>query len=257
MDIYQHFRKEEHGFIDQVLSWKEAVSRSYRSKLTDFLDPRQQFIIESLVGKEDDVKLWQFGGGDHNERKRVLITPYYEQVQADDFGLCLLQASYQEKFSTLTHRDVLGTFISLGLKRDKLGDILVADGVIQIIVAAEIAAFVQLQMTMVKRMKIKLEEKPLSAYIEQQTNWNEMGKTVSSLRLDTMLKEIYNISRKEAAEYIKKQFVKVNFKLVEDVKFQVHEQDIISVRSKGRSKLIRIEGRTRKDNMKVVVAILK
>ncbi|MDY0396308.1 YlmH/Sll1252 family protein [Virgibacillus halophilus] len=246
MDIYQHFRKEEHAFIDQVLSWKDDVNRSYRNKLTDFLDPRQQFIVDSLTGKNDDVKVWQFGGGRHSERQRALITPFYEQVQQEDFGLCLLQASYQEKFSTLTHRDVLGTFISLGLKRDKLGDIQVSNGLIQMIVADEIAKFVVLQMTTVKRMKISMEEKPLSAYREQPSVWNEMGRTVSSLRLDTVLKEIYHVSRKEASDYIKKQAVKVNFKLVEDVKFQVCEQDIISVRSKGRSKLVKIEGKTKK-----------
>ena len=36
MSIYEHFRQEEHGFIDQVLQWKEDVLHQYSPKLTDF-----------------------------------------------------------------------------------------------------------------------------------------------------------------------------------------------------------------------------
>lgn len=258
MEIYQHFRKEEHAFIDQILSWKEDVARTYRPKLTDFLDPRQQYIVQSLIGSKDgDIQLWQFGGGKNNERKRAIIAPFYEQIEADDFDICLLQATYQEKFVTLTHRDVLGTFISLGLKRDKLGDIYAGEGRMQLIVANEIAKFVMMQMTMVKHAKIRLEIAPLAAFLGKPETWEETGKTVSSLRLDTMLKEIYHVSRKEASDLIKKQMVKVNHRVVDNIAFLLDEHDIISVRSKGRSKLISVDGTTKKDRLRVTVGILR
>ncbi|KPD01215.1 hypothetical protein LR69_00372 [Geobacillus sp. BCO2] len=56
MELYQHFRKEEHPFIDQVLEWKEMVSRQYAPKLTDFLDPREQQIVQSIAGGAEDVR---------------------------------------------------------------------------------------------------------------------------------------------------------------------------------------------------------
>ena len=49
MDLYQHFRPEEHPFIDQVISWKEIVMRTYQRKLTDFLNPRQHQIAQQLI----------------------------------------------------------------------------------------------------------------------------------------------------------------------------------------------------------------
>lgn len=55
-DIYQHFRKEEKQFIDLAMDWKEFVERTYAEKLTDFLDPRQQFILQSVVGDGPDVR---------------------------------------------------------------------------------------------------------------------------------------------------------------------------------------------------------
>ena len=48
-DIYQHFRKDEQPFVDQVLGWKKIALDQYRMKLTDFLDPREQFITQSVI----------------------------------------------------------------------------------------------------------------------------------------------------------------------------------------------------------------
>lgn len=81
MDIYQHFRKEEHSFIDQVLSWMEQVERSYLPRLTDFLDPREQQIIEMLIGtSNDELKLLFFGGGTYSERKRRLLLLFMKRL---------------------------------------------------------------------------------------------------------------------------------------------------------------------------------
>lgn len=54
MSIYQHFRKHEHPFVDQVLSWKEQVMRSYVPYQSDYLDPRDQQIVESIIGTTNE-----------------------------------------------------------------------------------------------------------------------------------------------------------------------------------------------------------
>ncbi|EQB36496.1 MULTISPECIES: YlmH family RNA-binding protein [Virgibacillus] len=258
MDIYQHFRKDEEAFIDQVFSWREQVSKSFQLKLTDFLDPREQQIVDMLMGtKESDIQVMFFGGNPHTERKRAIIAPFYEQIAEKDFQLTMLQTKFQSKFVSLTHRDAMGAFLSLGIKRKKLGDILVEDGIIQIVVAEEIAAYVMANLNAIKKATLQLEEKPLDFLQVKQLNWEETESTVSSLRLDTIVKEIYRISRKEAAEYIKKMYVKVNFKVVEDGKFQLQEGDLISLRGKGRSKVVEVRGKTKKDKLKLTTAILK
>ncbi|WP_099158010.1 RNA-binding protein [Virgibacillus ndiopensis] len=257
MDIYQHFRRDEQPFLDQVLSWKEQVEKTYQEKLTDFLDPREQQIMDTLIGTNHEVLLHVFGGGIHTERKRALLAPFYEEITDDDFGLTLMQASYQDKFISLTHRDVMGAFLSLGIKRKKFGDIYVGNGIVQIVMADEIAPFVRANLTAIKKAKIKLEEKPMSQLLEIERNWVASDKTVSSLRLDAVLKEIYNVSRKDAADLITKSFVKVNYKVVEDTAFILQEGDLISVRGKGRSKLNGINGQSKKGKWKIQAAILK
>lgn len=257
MEIYQHFRKEEQPFIDSVLSWIDQVERKYVKKVTDFLDPREQQIVDMLIGtSHEELKHYTYGGSKYSERSRLIIAPMYEEVTSEDFQLTLLQASYHQKFVSLIHGDVMGAFLSLGIKRKKLGDIFVEDGLIQIILADEIAFYVLANLTEIKKAKVKFEEKPLSSFIKIESSWTESNQTVSSLRLDAVLKSIYNISRKEAAENITKRLVKVNYKTVDDGKFLLEQGDLLSLRGKGRSKLVRINGRTKKDRYKITVAIL-
>lgn len=258
MGIYQHFRKEEHPFIDQVQSWKDVVEKTYQLKLTDFLDPREQQIVESLIGTENgDLQIKFHGGGRFTERKRAVIAPFYEEIKENTFQLTLLSASFNEKFISLAHPDVMGAFLSLGIDRSKLGDILVIEGKLQIIVASEIAQYVIANLTTIKNANISLSEKDFSDLYEKELNWIESDKTVSSLRLDVVLSGIHNMSRKDAANYLRKKQVKVNFKLVDDGTFVLREGDLISVRGKGRSKLININGETRKGKLRITTAILK
>lgn len=258
MDLYQHFRKEEYPFIDQVMSWKEDVERVYEVRLSDFLDPREQDILASLVGTNPDTAKFEFyGASSYAERKRAIIAPFYEEPKAEDFQVTVLEAAFPAKFVQLAHRDVMGAFLSLGIKRKKLGDIAIDEGKIQIAVAAEIASYVTANLTMIKHAKIRLEEVPADRFRIEPGEWKEADKTVSSLRLDTVLGEIYKLSRKDAQEAISKGIVKVNYRTVEDAKFALHPGDLISLRGKGRSKLISVNGETKKEKLRISVARLE
>ena len=122
---------------------------------------------------------------------------------------------------------------------------------------SEISHYVLTNLTKIKHAAVSLEEKPLANLIEVEKNWLESTETVSSLRLDNVLKEIYNISRKNAVEFVKKGHVKLNYKVVDEPGFQVQENDMISLRGKGRSKLSHIGGKTRKDRIRISIAVLK
>lgn len=256
MELYQHFRKEEQPFIDQVLSWQEDVNRTYKSKLSDFLNPREIKIFESLIGKNDDFNLSFFGGGKNTERKRAILAPYYEVIESKDYDIVLLEASYPEKFVSISHRDIMGAFLSLGVKRKKLGDIGLKDGKIQILMTADIAQYVEVNLTSIKKAKVSFEEKPLTKFLENSEEWTEKDVTVSSLRLDVVIKELHQFSRQKAAEYIEKGLVKVNFQVIENPSFLLEEGDLLSVRGKGRGHLKSIHGKSKKDKWKITVANL-
>jgi RNA-binding protein YlmH len=253
MNIYQHFRAEEHAFIDHVLEWKESVISTYSPRLTDFLDPREQQIVRSMMGQDSDVIASFFGGSSSVERKRALLYPSYFVPEDSDFALKLFEIQYPQKFVTIEHPQVLGSLMSLGLKRSKYGDILVKDDTIQIVVAKEIAEYLIMNLQSIGRAKISLEQKSLSSIITPAEEWREQACTVSSMRLDVIIAEAFNLSRSKSSPLIKGGIVKVNWKQVEETSFECQEGDIISVRGHGRCKIDSIEGKTKRDKWKIKI----
>jgi RNA-binding protein YlmH len=253
MSIYQHFRPEEREFIDQVLEWKRIVTDTYVAKLTDFLDPRLQQIVHLIIGDSTDVHCLFFGGVDNAERKRALIYPEYHIVDHNDFQVTIFEVEYPKKFVTIEHREVLGSLMSLGLKREKFGDILFEGDRIQIIIATEINSYLRLQLASIGRAKISLKEIPTNEVLKIENKWTEEAATVSSMRLDTIISALYNVSRQKSQILIEQGLVKVNFATSLKTSFECHEFDMISVRGYGRTKITSIEGKTKKEKWRIIV----
>ncbi|UOR12911.1 YlmH family RNA-binding protein [Halobacillus amylolyticus] len=256
MEIYQHFREEERPFIDQVLSWQSDVEMRFERKESDFLNPREQQIVRAIMGNDPNLKWELYGGPNDPERKRAIIAPEYEEIADQDFSVVLLEATYPGKFVALEHRDVLGAFMSLGIRREKLGDLIVQDGVIQIVVASEISDYIRMNFTGVKKANVTFQEKPLPSLMKSKEVWQTKDSTLSSLRLDVLVKEIYGVSRKKAGMYVEAGHVKVNFKTVENPSFLLETGDLLSVRGKGRSRLDQINGMTKKEKYRVTTSKL-
>lgn len=255
--LYQHFRREEKHFIDQVLQWKESVITQYSPKLTDFLDPREQEIVFSVIGDHSEVKVSFQGGVLDTERKRALLYPDYFQPENEDFKLTLFEVKYASKFITLQHRQVLGALMSLGIKRSKFGDIRFSNETVQFVCAREISDYLTTNFLEVGRAKVTLKEKELNEFSPQTEVYQEIVTTVSSLRLDVIGSAVYNISRQKIQPLITNGLVKVNWKTVESVSFECREGDTLSVRGYGRSKVTAIEGKTKKDRFRIVFHVWK
>ncbi|MBL5796134.1 RNA-binding protein [Bacillus sporothermodurans] len=256
-NIYQHFRPEEKEFIDQVVNWKQYVEDCYAPKLTDFLDPRQIHIVQSIIGIGQQVRVHVFGGHEFCERKRVLLYPDYYTPADEDFQIALFEIKYPSKFVTITHRQVLGTLMSLGVKREKFGDILIGGHRIQFFIVKELKDYIKLEFCQVGKISIELLEMNMNEMISIGETWHEQQTTVSSLRLDAVISSIYNISRQKAQTLIQHGQVKVNWRITEQTSFICDEGDMISARGYGRSKIIVIDGQTRKEKWRILVGVMK
>ncbi|MBO0959188.1 RNA-binding protein [Neobacillus sp. MM2021_6] len=253
MNIYQHFRLEEREYIDQVIDWRSFVETHYTPKLTDFLDPREQHILKMLIGENSDVRFRLFGGPLGVERKRAFIFPDYLEANENNFQISLFNIEYPAKFVTIEHRQVLGTLMSLGLKRGKFGDILIKDGQIQLFAAKEISDFIKSNVESIGRAGVKLVETDMAHAIAATELWDEQDLTVSSLRIDTIISGIYHISRQKSLTYIQQGLVKVNWTVIENPSFACEAGDMISVRGHGRAKIVGIDGKTKREKWRIIV----
>lgn len=257
MSIYQHFRPEEKEFIDQVMNWKDYVDHTYAPKLTDFLDPREQYILQSIIGTNDICKVKLFGGAEGAERCRAIIFPEYYVFSEEDFQITLFEIIYPEKFVSITHPEVLGSLMGLGLKREKFGDIFIKDKQVQFFAAKEVAAYIQTNLISVGRTKVQLQEKPLIERLKIDYEMQEIEATVSSLRLDTVLSQGSRLSRQKVQTLIEQGLVKVNWTVIDSPSYTLHEGDLISARGVGRIRLLTIGERTKRDKWRITLGKIK
>ncbi|WP_042356317.1 RNA-binding protein [Bacillus rubiinfantis] len=253
MNIYQHFRSEEREFIDHVLDWKDYVAKQYAPKLSDFLDPREQHILKTIIGEHGEIKYSFFGGTLGVERKRALLYPDYFKPAEEDFQITLFDIMYPQKFATIEHRQVLGTLMSLGLKRGKFGDILLDGSRVQFFSATEISSFIQSHIDSIGHAGVKLVDKPFEFALPVKESWKEITITVSSLRLDAVISSVFHLSRQKSLALIQQGIVKLNWTTIANPAFTCEEGDIISVRGFGRIKISQIEGQTKKEKWRIIV----
>lgn len=251
VSIYEHFRPEERALIDQCLDWKDQVSRNFAPKLTDFLDPRQQRVLELIIGKNDDVRVTFSGGYPDAERKRALLLPPYIPEEEEAFELSAVEVTFASKFVSLSHPELLGALMGTGVHRDKIGDLMVTGDRAQFICTKDIEPYLCLNLTSVGKNTVSCQEIGKEKLIHSQLNWVPSWGTVSSLRLDTVASEIYHLSRAKMAELIDRKRVRINWELMDRRDFELAEGDLLSVRGYGRSKIISVGGLTKKHKIRL------
>ncbi|MDN6398124.1 MAG: RNA-binding protein [Alkalibacterium gilvum] len=255
-DIYQHFREEEKFFIDQVADWLQKVEFQYSPYLTPFLNPREQYIVESMIGQHSDVKIEAFGGYEAAERKRLFLSPSYFEPSQDDFEIKIVEIRYPKKFAELSHGKILGTIMGAGIKRELIGDIISDGEEWQFFVDESILAYLYSSLTKIDNISVKLKEVPYTDIIIPKDSWEEKAVIVSSLRLDVVLANVFHVSRQKSKELIASNKVKINWResLRPDVALGIH--DVISIRQYGRIRLEAIEGKTKKEKIRLQLAVL-
>lgn len=202
-----------------------------------------------IVGSFQDLEV-TFYGGPFAERQRAIIAPEYFRPEAEDFEISLFEIDYPQKFVTLQHQHILGTIMSLGIKRDQLGDILIDDR-IQFTLTKQLESYIMLELNKIKGATVKLNAIPVKNMIQSKEHWRSFDTTVSGLRLDVVLKEIIRKSRSIGKQLIEKKRVKVNHTIIDSVDFQLDQGDLLSVQGYGRAMITDIGGKTKKDKIRI------
>lgn len=223
--------------------FNELYNRAYKKSyniFSDFLNMEEQSILSNSY-----IPCTTYGGYPMAER---VIAGFGENIESSDFPLSyLLIEPVKQKFSdTLTHRDFLGALMNLGIKREMLGDIIVADNCGYLICLTQIAPYIADNLTRIKHTSIKITQiDNLPDNIIREPEPTEL--VVSSLRLDVLISAVYKLSRSEASKLFTTGKVFVNSKITENTSYQTKENDIISVRGFGRFVFIAQLRKTKKD----------
>lgn len=145
-----------------------------------------------------------------------------------------------------SHRNYLGGIVKLGMKREKVGDILVSDDGADILVKEETVETLNRELGSLTRFEnAKFEMIDLEDLREQEIKVEELNIIVPSLRLDNFVSDLARTSRSKAVQIIDSERVFVNGQNETKASKQVKLGDVITIRGKGRFVVKEFCGSTR------------
>lgn len=221
------------------------VLKTHKTHVTDFYDPYLTGLVVSALKFTAGVSFRTDGGYAGAERRRVVIGPDYLDPETIDGELAFLSVSGSFHGSHPGHRDYLGSLLGLGLKREKLGDVLVSDSGAQVIVAAEVASYIMANLVRVGRWEVAVDRLEAGALSIPEERVKTVNTTVSSLRLDSVAAAGFGVSRSKMADFIASERVNLNWQVKSSPSQPVKEGDVISIRGRGRVEVSGVKGTSR------------
>ncbi|MBP2662616.1 MAG: photosystem domain protein [Firmicutes bacterium] len=232
----------------KLLDLAEIALKSRKYKVSEFLDPYGLSIAETIVAHYDRLSLEINGGYSSAERVKVAFvdTDFLEYADSFDFGLKAILVKWDSRYYHLSHRDVLGALMGLGIKREILGDIIVAGDQCYVLADATMAVFIEQNLTEVGQAAVSVSPVSLDDIPVKEEKVKEIRATVASLRLDAVAAAGFGTSRTRMAEDIVAAKLKVNWQEAKSPSQVVKVGDIISMRGRGRVEIIEVPGQTKK-----------
>jgi RNA-binding protein YlmH len=142
--------------------------------------------------------------------------------------------------------------MSLGIKRESLGDIVINDEGLFIACTEEISKYIEQEFKFIGKAPIELER--YDGEVLNVIKYEDKDYFISSLRIDCVIAGIYGISRSEALELIMGGLVQVNHIINMNPSHVLKIDDIVSVRHKGKFKVTSLNGKTRSDRLNVTLS---
>ena len=215
------------------------AKKSGQPVFSGFMSERKQVMVKSAFSAEKDICLEFFGGYEGAERKMAGF------FSGEDvcWPYTVLEAKVKGK-NNLTHRDFLGALMSLGIKRDVIGDILISDKTF-FFVRDDMAEYIRTNLEKASHSSLTL-----SVYdgetIEAADKGEDFFETVASLRLDAVASQGFGIARDKSKKLVESGRVTVNGKEIINVDYKIAEGDTISARGFGRFRVKEIKGLSKK-----------
>lgn len=233
-------------FIDSLIS----VKKTKTIYSTDFMNPKEIEYAISILNTETDVGYMVTNCPKNCENSIIIMWDRYcyseEYINMFDYiGLLEIQTDQE-----ISHRDILGAVLNLGINREKIGDIFTYNGRFYLCATNTMIKFLNLNLTKIKKFNIStsIVEKNIE---KDEEKYKSFTGIINSERLDCLVSEMANISRKDAQIMIKNKKIKLNYEVLSNTSKSVEENSLVSIRGYGRYRLIEYLGNTKKDKLRI------
>lgn len=234
----------------------ELARRSYDRgifEFTDFLGLSEQSDFFDAMKKEP-YPYTLFGGTEGTERVMARFGDaeglgYEVPFPITPLRILPKSPKYAE---ALTHRDVLGALMNLGIERRLIGDILCLPAEYFVFCHADISDHILRTLTRIRHTDVTAEitqEVPRDVLIRTE----DVRVQVTSERLDAVIAHLYGMSREDSQSLFPKKLVFIDGRVCTDTDRTPPVGAVVSVRGYGRFRYLGFESLSKKGKCNVTV----
>ncbi len=206
-----------------------------------------------------------YGGYEGAERRRVIFIPSYlddldgdaeEKARiycADEFSLAICSLGIKGSgFRNLSHRDYLGSILSLGIERREIGDIVVLDEHEAIVFCTDkIRDYLLTSLERIAADKVTVSEYSIPEDFAVEKKTVRISDTVASPRFDCVVGALLKLSREKAQNLINSGLCEIDHLPEMRVDRQIDAGAVISVRGYGKFSVVSFDGETRRGRIRM------
>lgn len=247
--ITKSFNDEDLKHAIQVY---EKYKLAYEKGITVFVSNFYPPNIWAFFEKYSTLDCLIESSGIFKDSERRVIS--FNNTYGVEYPIRVLEVENKSNFSTLKHKDYLGAILSLGIERCKLGDIIVSEDKAYIPTLEGIEKYIVDNLTQIGKSPINiktLEDISLVPIIQ----FEDIIIRVSSLRLDSVVAKIANISRNNAIELIDAGKVLIDYTKAKERSQDARKGTRLTIRGYGKFIVSDIIGTTKKE--KQIIQIKK
>lgn len=253
--------EDDRLLVSKLLDKIEFVETKNSVQTTDFLDIHQKAILEKILKNIKYTNYEIYGGYENAERVMIILYPekletvfenkYFDYNNVAQILRIILPNEMRGKYS---HRDYLGGVIKVGIRREKIGDIIVRIDGADIIATKDIVSLLKVSLEELTRFSKSIFEIHKIEDINVIAPKTEViNIIVPSMRMDSIVSEAIRTSRAKAIDIINQERVFINGEVAKKNSKMLKEGDKITVRGKGRFEISKILNSTKKGNLVVEI----
>ncbi len=208
-------------------SYLRCCEKNYNT-YSDFISEERKECLSEIFKKDGNSVFLTYGGYEGAER---VVSAFLANEDRVDFPVRMLKIT-GKGVENLSHRDILGALMGLGIKRETVGDIITGETV-YIAVKKEIADYIILNFNKAGRISLSCDYSE-NDEVKREEKTEIITTTVSSLRLDIILTAGFKVKRNDAVRYINQGRVSVSGKNNLSSDSRVKENDRITLRGYGK-----------------------
>lgn len=239
--------KEDEFLAGNIADKVQAASFKGRSSFTCFLSEGRAELAKKVAAAYSFDRYMLFGGYGGAERVMLGLFADHDDPDENAFPIFAYTISYRRQ-DGLSHRDILGAMMGLGITRDSIGDILVSDDHAVMFLNETAAKMAEQQLAKIGRAGVKLE-KGFDEDSLPQRSFKDISGTVPSLRADCIIALAVRCSRTKAEQLITSGAVSVKGEELLSGAKKLSEGDTFTIRGSGKFILDKIGGNTKKDRI--------